>query len=168
MVATSLVRVSNWTARSLSDICKSPFSNISWHIFNLFSVPNTLRRSSFLATCPLDTFVKTVSVWRTSSISFSLKHRSVQIKRLKKWEVNIYGIVIRERNKNLLFVTPRQYFIFITCYFKTNATFFQLDYRNISKANLIRWCKDFWHITLRSIILIYIQNKFIIETEKIK
>lgn len=35
-------------------------------------VPNARDKSSFLATCPLETFVNTVCVWRTSSMSFSL------------------------------------------------------------------------------------------------
>lgn len=57
IVATSLVKVSNLAARSLSETCNSPFSKISRHIFVLSLVPKTLIKSSFLATRPFDTFV---------------------------------------------------------------------------------------------------------------
>jgi len=73
VVAMSLNSDSNWDCLSLSDTWSSPLARISLHTSVWSSFPKTLMRSSFLATWPFDTFVNTVCVWSTSSISVSLK-----------------------------------------------------------------------------------------------
>jgi len=73
VVAMSLNSDSNWDCLSLSDTWSSPLVRISLHTSVWSSFPKILMRSSFLATWPFDTFVNTVCVWSTSSISVSLK-----------------------------------------------------------------------------------------------
>ena len=59
------------------------------------SVLNALIRSSFFAAWPLETFEKTVWVWRTSSMSFSLEKHSSCLRRSAAESVR-YSLFLQE------------------------------------------------------------------------